>query len=154
MRQRVNGPWVVQATRRELSSNKTLSFGAAFKRSRRPEPDDVARVLGFTTVWCQCPFLPPFFSLPHLDCCTSPLKIQEQPFNLFVLQIWSLFIFIMIFLSWIIYWIWSSFFWLFFLIIFSIDFVLRFDSPLLFFPIKFNPSYFDYQFFRIDKFLF
>jgi len=114
MRQRVNGPWVVQATRRELSSNKTLSFGAVFKRSRRPEPDDVARVLGFTTVWRQCPLLPPFFSLPHLDCCTSPLKIQEQPFNLFVLQIWSLFIFIMIFLSWIIYWIWSSFFWLFF----------------------------------------
>jgi len=87
MRQRVNGPWVVQAARRELSSNKTLSFGAAFKRSRRPEPDDVARVLGFTTVWRQCPLLPPFFSLPHLDCCTSPLKIQEQPFNLFVLQI-------------------------------------------------------------------
>jgi len=96
----VNASWVVQAARRGLSNNKTLFFGVAFERSRRPKPNDVARVLGFTIVWHQCPLLPPFFSPPsHPDCCTSPLKIQEQPFNLLVLQIWSLFIFIMIFLS-------------------------------------------------------
>ena len=57
MRQRVNNPQDVQAARRGLSSNKTLSFEAVFERSRRPELDDVARVRGFTTVWHQCSLL-------------------------------------------------------------------------------------------------
>jgi len=105
----VDNVHVVWAARGGSSSYKTLFFRAIFEGSWCPRLDEVACVPRFMKVWRWRPFfLPPLLLSSHLDFHIDPLKIQEQPFNLLVLQIWSLtFLLWFFFLSWIIYWIWT-----------------------------------------------
>jgi hypothetical protein len=93
---------------------------------------------------------------PHLDFRDNPCKIQEQPFNLLVHQIWSLFFYYVFFyLKWfiklvifsilpllyfLIFQIWSSFF--LFLFIF---FVLSHFLNWFYFAISPSLDFFSYQ---------
>ena len=73
--------------------HQTSHFKATLEKSRRLKPSEAVHVTLFTTVQHINSLF--FFSLllfPHLDFHIDPLKIQEQPFNLLILHIWSLFL--------------------------------------------------------------
>jgi hypothetical protein len=151
----VDNVHVVWAARGGSSSYKTLFFRAIFEGSWCPRLDEVACVPRFMKIWRWRPFfLPPLLLSSHLDFHIDPLKIQEQPFNLLVLQIWSL-----TFLLWFFFILNnllnlnSDSFDLYFLCLESFFQLILFYNFILFFFI-FNPFSFDRQFFSLDKFLF
>jgi hypothetical protein len=118
-----------------LSSHQTPPSRATFERSQSLQLDEATRVPRFMEVWCQRSFFSPSSLSPGLDFHANPLKIQEQPFNMLVLQIWFLFFLVWFFLSWIIYRIWSPIFWVLFFCLesfFKLIFFLWFHPPLLF----------------------
>jgi hypothetical protein len=146
-------------------------FEAVFGRSRHSQPHEVAHVSPFTVVWRRRSFLPPSLS-PHLDFCDNPCQIQEQPFNLLVHQIWSIFFLLCFFyLEWfiklvylfnftpIIFFNHSNLILILLILIFLVLshflnwFYFAISPSLAFFPIKFNSCSFDCYFFGLDKFL-